>query len=400
MTTTGGNRLQLRYNYFIGFKSGSGHNQNQPHPFFVRYVKSLDTVRAVAALLVVVWHWLPYDFWLNRLPNGELGVNIFFVLSGFLITQILLYNRRQSNELYSLKTNIFKSFYVRRVLRIFPVYYLLLIIIFLLVKYVFTSEYPFFKKEVPYDITYTTNFFYNKVQQWSNINAHFWSLAVEEQFYLIWPVLMLYLPKKWLLSAIFIFILIGIITKGLGPANDFYTLLPFTCFDAFGLGGILAWVTIYQPTFLKPFYHIVSLLALVSLILFIVQLFYSQWLYIPGRTLHAIMALWLVTFLWVNEAKPSNMFKTLFHQPVLLFLGKISYGLYLYHLPLAWDAHYIKQYLLVHLPTCVQAHTMPSVFFINLLLLIFIAWLSWTFIEQPLLRLKKLFAYRKGSRDA
>ena len=90
----------------------------------MKYVKQLDSIRAIAVLLVIVFHWSPKPVLAGAQYNyGHIGVEIFFVLSGFLITRILLENRNEAERLYQ-KKKVLKSFYVRRFLRIFPIYYL------------------------------------------------------------------------------------------------------------------------------------------------------------------------------------------------------------------------------------------------------------------------------------
>src|ERR1044072_9103532 len=96
------------------------------------YIKQLDSVRAIAVFLVVVWHWFPRNSFIEKLHAGSLGVDIFFVLSGFLITQILLKYRSNSGGSIKAKTIVLKNFYARRVLRIFPIYYLTIFLTVLL----------------------------------------------------------------------------------------------------------------------------------------------------------------------------------------------------------------------------------------------------------------------------
>ena len=88
----------------------------------MKHIKELDSIRTIAVLLVVVHHWLSEDFFLNAFPNGEMGVNAFFVLSGFLISRILFENRKKINDQGSKKLFLIKNFVIRRTLRIFPVY--------------------------------------------------------------------------------------------------------------------------------------------------------------------------------------------------------------------------------------------------------------------------------------
>ena len=96
------------------------------------YIPQFDSIRAIAVLLVIIHHWFPENKVLNFLPNGPLGVNTFFVLSGFLITGILLKSRKLVESGSKGKSTVFKNFYIRRSLRIFPIYYLLLLILSLL----------------------------------------------------------------------------------------------------------------------------------------------------------------------------------------------------------------------------------------------------------------------------
>ena len=90
----------------------------------MNYIKPLDSLRAIAVFLVIIWHWLGKSNGLNNFPNGPMGVVIFFVLSGFLITRILLEGRNKIESAGSSKMIFFKNFYIRRSLRIFPLYYI------------------------------------------------------------------------------------------------------------------------------------------------------------------------------------------------------------------------------------------------------------------------------------
>src|SRR5215217_808830 len=101
----------------------------------MQHIKKLDSLRAIAAILVILWHWVPTDSLINTFDNGAIGVNIFFVLSGFLITRILLGNRNEAGIQSNNKLLVFKNFYARRALRIFPIYYLLIFLILLFHNY-------------------------------------------------------------------------------------------------------------------------------------------------------------------------------------------------------------------------------------------------------------------------
>lgn len=151
-------------------------------------------LRSLAVFFVIITHWGPNDFsspvftsiYQKIMPNGVFGVDLFFVLSGYLITQILLTARINAGGVNKLK--IIKAFYIRRALRISPIYYLLIIIVILLKD-------QFVINHILYFITYTSNFLVFKTRSWVSI-THTWSLSVEEQFYLIWPWVMIFPHKK------------------------------------------------------------------------------------------------------------------------------------------------------------------------------------------------------------
>ena len=144
------------------------------------YIPQLDTIRAIAVLLVIIHHWLPQDSVLNIVPNGPLGVNIFFVLSGFLITGILLREKDKAEVLKQKKKTIFRNFYIRRSLRIFPIYYLFLFVLWVIHD-------PSVQSDGTYFYTYTSNYLFYSQEFFPARTAHLWSLGVEEQFYLLWP---------------------------------------------------------------------------------------------------------------------------------------------------------------------------------------------------------------------
>src|SRR5690625_4685275 len=164
-----------------------------------QYVKELDGVRGVAILLVILFHCFPSP--LTGL--GWIGVDLFFVLSGFLITGILIDSK--GNKRY------YSNFIGRRILRIFPLYYLVLFIMLFLLPLIgrgFSSgsNYSFYLRHQGWFWSYLQNWLFSFHGFPKNlILSHFWSLGVEEQFYLVWPFLVLLLPKKLLLkSSIFL----------------------------------------------------------------------------------------------------------------------------------------------------------------------------------------------------
>ncbi len=164
------------------------------------YIPQFDSIRAIAVILVIIHHWFETNKVLNFFPNGALGVNMFFVLSGFLITGILLKAKKQVEAETTTRGTAFKNFYIRRTLRIFPIYYLLLFVLWLMHD-------PAIAKDGVYYFTYTANYLFFSQQFFPARVAHLWSLAVEEQFYLIWPWLIILINRKWLPYLIGLFLI-------------------------------------------------------------------------------------------------------------------------------------------------------------------------------------------------
>lgn len=190
----------------------------------------LDTLRAIAVMLVIMEHWF-HGLLPDFINPGLTGVSIFFVLSGFLITRILLKMREDYNQKkYSLKPSLYK-FYIRRSLRIFPIYYLVIITCLI---FGFSN----FQQEWIYYVTYTVN-----LVQWPFIASHLWTLSVEEQFYTFWPLIVLCVNKKRLVYIILFMIFMSLIyritdTKYLFGNNDYILIFNHLC--TLGVGALFA----------------------------------------------------------------------------------------------------------------------------------------------------------------
>src|SRR5262245_37043382 len=176
------------------------------------YMKQLDALRGVAIVAVLIEHFLPEDHFLRGLPWGGMGVQLFFVLSGYLITLILLDGRAAVTAGQD-QWHILRNFYARRFLRIFPIYYLVLGVTALLGVVVVRQLFSWV-------FTYMSNvyFVFNGPRE---MVFHLWSLAVEEQFYLIWPWLILLLPRAALLPVILTAIIAAPLTRFFMIRNGF-----------------------------------------------------------------------------------------------------------------------------------------------------------------------------------
>jgi len=245
----------------------------------MEYYKRLDSVRGLAAILVVISHWTQSHYGRDFVYLGTVGVITFFVLSGFLITRILL-SAKESNLSSEKKHWVtLKNFAIRRVLRIFPIYYLVI-----LVGFTF-SDYFRIKMDEGfwYFMTYTSNFHYYQLGGLQGRLAATWTLAIEEQFYLFFPWFVLFLRKNWTKYFLWFLFMVGVLflaqylkyflkiisMNEWAPYLKALPLLTPSAFDSLGAGALLAYFTVYSKNKVKQYFHVLSLLGLARLILFL-----------------------------------------------------------------------------------------------------------------------------------
>ena len=364
----------------------------------MKYIKQFDSIRAIAVLCVMVSHWVLWENMrlyhlsiqnvIAAFPFGKIGVDVFFVLSGFLITNILLNNRVKAEASNFPKKSLLRDFYIRRTLRIFPLYYFVIFALLVLHRFTGTNITHSFR----YFVTYTSNFYFFRINKFDGIVSHLWSLAVEEQFYLIWPFIILFVRQEKLLRAIVIFISIGIISQILMRGNPMSKLLTFNCFDAFGIGGLLSWAIVYKSFYLEELSYRLGIFALVAAAVFVVQLTLPNWVIIPERTLISVITVWLIAYVYTNTDDMHVVVKFVLDNPVLVFLGKISYGIYIYHLilpRLTWK--FLETHINNHLPWAIRSHQVIIETTEYLALTVLVAWLSWKYFEKPILKYKDRF---------
>lgn len=344
----------------------------------------LDALRAIAVFGVMVAHWLPKDFFLNsNLALGNLAVRFFFLLSGFLITLLLLdYKKKIDDGKKSIGVTI-RRFYIRRFLRIFPIYYLTI----LLVAIFHLRRHP----SLIWHLTYTSNFYYS-LHKW-DINSHFWTLAVEFQFYLIWPLLILLIPQKHLGKLILLTIIIAPIFRilcvvmGLSEEIRMQLLIP-GCLDSLGLGALLAF---YNR---KP--DQTGTKKLLSNLGFWIGGTLSFALVLtrphldPGIRVAFQDSINALFFFWIIERAArgfSGILGTVLEFKPLVYLGKISYGIYIYH---SFVAAVIVPNSLSYFGFSYPRSILVQ-FVVNSIATVIVAMLSWQYIEQPINNLKRHF---------
>jgi peptidoglycan/LPS O-acetylase OafA/YrhL len=281
---------------------------------------------------------------------------------------------------------------LRRALRIFPIYYLTIITLYILGDTTGTT----IRDSFVYFATYTSNFYFFTRGSWDGMLSHLWSLAVEEQYYLIWPWIVLWVRKKYLLPIIITFILIGIVSQFLLLDVNKGRLLTFTCFDAFGLGSLLAWIITYNIDRFASFYRILSISSGIAICYFMYSVFVQSWDFLSIRTTVSIITLWLIAYIYQNSNTGRLRFTWILNNTFLIFIGKISYGIYLYHLilPSLITDRFIDPFFNDYIVNFYNfKYKMILVLLENTILVILVSWLSYKMIESPFLKLKTRFEY-------
>jgi peptidoglycan/LPS O-acetylase OafA/YrhL len=371
-----------------------------------RHVVALDGLRGVAILLVMVYHFVdllgPSRGWfLHLLKVGWVGVDLFFVLSGYLITGILL-DTRSSDRCLS-------SFYMRRFLRIFPLYYgilIALIWVLPLVRQPSNSAHVFLLEHQAWYWTYTTNVLIAWNGTFTGVTGgFFWSLAVEEQFYLVWPFLVGLMSRVALtrlcLGLLVVSPLLRLALNSMGcPATALY-VLPFTRMDPLLMGALLALmarapeVAPRTGRWLK-IAGAVSAAILVGLFIRLGRLpFWDDTVVVYGLTPLALVFGYAT---WSTLTAPSaSLLKGLLSTRLLVSFGKFSYAIYLFHLA----GGYAVKSLVIN-PANYQSGTFALTLFIYLMLASALSWclgwLSWHLFEKHFLALKRLFPAQSGAR--
>lgn len=296
------------------------------------HYKELDGIRAIAAIMVMCFHIFQgtesSNFIILTLKKfavfGQTGVSLFFVLSGFLITRILL-NTKHTN-------GFFKNFYIRRSLRIFPLYFLFLLLYYLIFPIIHIGSFVQFNHQWFY-WTYLQNF--AMTFNWpSSGPGHFWSLAIEEHFYLFWPFLIFFLTKRKLVFSIILIVAFAFLTRLLLISCDYGVFyFTFSRFDELAIGSLLA--IIENKGLLNRKSVLFFLLTGILSIIFSVTL----WTYTTGQGLDYIQLikfplLSLVYFSIIGviiSLNGNTVLEKTIGNPALTFSGRISYGLYVYH---------------------------------------------------------------------
>ncbi len=368
------------------------------------YIPQFDIIRFFAAFMIVIYHaysawngWFGIPGFLSTgdyktftvfggyfdrfIKNFPIGVDIFFFISGYLLTYLLIMEK----EKYG-KVNI-PMFYLRRGLRIWPLYFFLIALAPFLVAWLGEPKPDYWA-----NLLFINNFNTIHTEAWHFPFAHFWSICIEEHFYLVWPIILALVPRKNLTSAIFAMIV-------LSWAYKLYTIIPgqgtwyhvylhsLSRMDTILLGALLA--DFYLK---KPFQFKLPKLIMGLLILFLVFIFafdnLSNYDIAFARVLRLPVYIALLGIIIADLLfNPRHNFTHRFWKP-FMYLGKASYGIYMYGNILVTVI--IKKVMLDN-----HINNIYLYYFLIVALSLLIPVLSYELLEKPFLKLKQRFALVK-----
>lgn len=365
------------------------------------YFLGINGLRFLAALAVIITHTELLkkingfkNYWENPIifNLGGLGVYFFFVLSGFLITYLLLEEKEKNGTI-----NI-KQFYIRRILRIWPLYYFIVLIGFFILPEFDSIQIPYLQND--FITHYNTNLVLyllilpNLAFSMFSAVPHIgqaWSIGVEEQFYLIWPLI---ISKTKRLVRTLIFVVLGlvlfkIIVLAIGlycqesfwymPLKRFVAMSKFECM---AIGGIGAYLLFSNKPYISFIYYKQTLILSLALIVLLVYI-------TPDKLqdgIHLIYSvLFLIIIIHVSDAKNSKLLEN----KIFNYLGKISYGIYMYHfmiIPIVLVL--VKKHLSINSGLALNL----SIYLLAISLTILISGVSYHILESPFIRKKNKYS--------
>ncbi len=340
-------------------------------PVIDRYRPDIDGLRAIAVLLVVIFHAFP-----RFIKGGFIGVDVFFVISGYLISSLIFVSLE--NDRFS-----YIEFYSRRIKRILPVLILVIVSCAAFGWYVLLAdEYRQLGAHIMAGAGFVSNFVlwseagYFDRQSFEKPLLHLWSLAIEEQFYIVWPLLLGWAwRRKWNILWVIALILSGsllieIWLTGSDEIAAFYA--PWSRFWELMTGCALAHITRHRPQSLwflslqKNWQSAIglTLIFLAALLLSKQSAFPGWWALLPT----------IGTFLVINAGPDASLNRRFLSGKKMVWIGLLSYSLYLWHWPIISFIHIIS----------FKKSISPAVFILAILASFLVAWISYRFFERKI----------------
>jgi len=366
------------------------------------YFENLDAIRFLCFLSVFLFHSFhttdsevlnsDIHFFFSHIlfANGNLGVNFFFVLSGFLITFLLIKEKKLNGQI-----NL-KKFWIRRVLRIWPLFYFCVFFGFVLFPFIKTSlgEVSSETANIYYYLSFLNNFdlISNGLPEASTLGV-LWSIAIEEQFYLVWPIILYFfnIKKYWIPFGIIF--LASLISRFLNPTYLYFEYHTLSCISDMVIGSFGAWLIIEKAKFKKLITNCSKLtIATVYLIFFIIFIFRKplllevEFLNIFERAIIGVV----ITFIILEQSFSLNSLFKFSKFKLFTKLGLISYGLYSLHFIGILVA--IQFFEFVDFPNkFIQTFLLETsfAFFFTIL----ISKISYRILEKPFLKVKERFSF-------
>jgi peptidoglycan/LPS O-acetylase OafA/YrhL/acetyltransferase-like isoleucine patch superfamily enzyme len=389
----------------------SGSRPSEPFVLVGHRLPALDGLRGLAILVVLVYHFADQfqtraacyadSVFLRVCQSGWIGVELFFVLSGFLITGILMDTRRCAAY--------FRSFYGRRVLRIFPAYFVTLAALFVLIP-LCSSRLPGGFRDMLGRMAEHQAWFWSYLANWlfawngefgSVPGGYLWSLAVEEQFYLVWPLVVFWLNRdalaRWivcLLSASIV-LRLGLLACGVSATSVYAATI--THLDGLLAGALVAVVVRKSRLDLLPWRRLGIVAGLSCLVLIGIGTYHGHFRFwdapIAGVGLSLLAVCFAFLLLAAIAADEGSLIHRRLSNRILQSFGRYSYAIYLLHVPIGLALE--KLVFLSHRYSWGGEITLPVVLF--MVLAVGICWLagfaSWHLFEKHFLKLKVHFSY-------
>ncbi len=345
------------------------------------YFKQIDSFRFFAVLLVLISHWLHEVPYVEILRFGAFGVEFFFVLSGFLISLQLYRYKDLIDQKKGKIGNALYVFYIRRIIRILPLYYFVVLIATLLHKGEIRDAFL-------WNLSCVSNFYFIKIKYWTSTFSHFWSLSVEEHFYLFWPLLVFIFKRRFLPIAFVLIICWAVLFRynSFTHTIEYFRVYAHTisCLDLFIMGAVLAYLYHYY----KSIFHKISQSRLVKIFTLVgfVMLYYFWIAHTEFQTFNWVfqrlfmgVIYLLIIGIVVNGIK--GKVGEILENKALVKLGKLSYGIYLIHNFVPGILLPIKK---LHLHFSIE-------FGIYFIVTIIFSEILYRFIEVPFRKLNKRF---------